>query len=73
MQWANNLADSLFIPCYVESSTDGMGLYKGFGYVERGIIVEADGQGIMGMRRHARTAAIEGGKTISNVSLTADR
>ena len=64
MQWANDLADSLFLPCWVEASKDGTGLYKEFGYYETGKI-KLGGEGdkfVVAMRRDARTTAIEGGK-----------
>ena len=35
MQWGSDLADALMLPCWIEASLEGEGLYKKFGYVER--------------------------------------
>ena len=64
MQWGNALADSLFLPCWVEASKTGTELYKAFGYYETGKI-KLGGEGdkfVAAMRRDARATPIEGGK-----------
>ena len=35
MQWGNDVADSLMLPCWIEASLDGELLYKQVGYVGR--------------------------------------
>ena len=62
MQWANNLADSLFIPSWVEASTDGTALYKQFGFYEKKTIGLSEEQRAVAMRRDDRSTPIPGGK-----------
>ena len=63
MQWANDLADLLFIPGWVEASADGTALYKTFGYYEVGTIDLVGGEQVKAMRRDSRTMPITGGKS----------
>ena len=66
MQWANDLADSLFLPCWVEASTSGAGLYSAFGYYEVGTIEFTEGHNCKAMRRDAKTQPVDGGKAVPN-------
>jgi hypothetical protein len=68
MQWGNDLADTVFVPCWVEASSDRTGLYKAFGYHATGIIQlgGTEGHSCTGMRRDAWTKGIEGGQGMGN-------
>lgn len=63
MQWANDLADLLFLPCWVEASTAGIPLYRKFGYYEVGSIEFGGDRRAKAMRRDAKTSPIGGGKS----------
>ncbi|KAK0278712.1 hypothetical protein LTR35_008976 [Friedmanniomyces endolithicus] len=62
LQWGCDLADQLFIPGYIEATTDGNFLYKMFGFYELESIDSGIGEEGVTMRRDARSRPIEGGK-----------
>lgn len=49
------LADSLFVSCWLEASAAGAPLYRKFGYQD--FIPPKEGKPIVEMRREAKTAA----------------
>ena len=68
MKWANDLADSLYLPCWVEASVDGTGLYASAGYYDVGTIQLGNPEGytVKAMRRDAKTEAIIGGRAVAS-------
>ncbi|KAF2170117.1 hypothetical protein M409DRAFT_19723 [Zasmidium cellare ATCC 36951] len=59
MQWGVDLADSLFLPGWIEASRDGTALYKAFGFY---VAAEVDVHGLptAHMKRDARSKGIDG-------------
>lgn len=60
MQWGCDLADQLFLPCWIEASPEGNHLYKVFGFYDYGVIPAFDGAATM--KRDARKTPITGGR-----------
>ncbi|KAK0347867.1 hypothetical protein LTR91_013028 [Friedmanniomyces endolithicus] len=62
LQWGCDLADQLFIPGYIEATTDGNFLYNTFGFYELESIDSGIGEEGVTMRRDARSQPILGGR-----------
>ena len=61
LRWGCNLADQLFLPMWIEASTDGAKLYETFGFKKQ--YPEMFATGYM-MKREAQEIIIEGGKLV---------
>jgi hypothetical protein len=64
IQWGVDLADSLFIPGWIEASPEGNYLYKVFGFYDFELIDDPLAGNAVTMKRDVRKTPIMGGKTL---------
>ncbi|KAK3710705.1 hypothetical protein LTR37_010124 [Vermiconidia calcicola] len=62
LKWGCDLADALFLPAWIEASTEGNFLYKTFGFYDYEKIGDGELAGGRNMRREPLVRWIEGGK-----------